>query len=87
MTCSDVDKSVRLWNYAEQSCVGVKIFDDSPTSCSIHRNGLELAVSFKSKILFFRITIGTLLAPRATADQAGERGFHSRNALRLSIFR
>lgn len=72
ITCSDVDYSVRLWNYAEQQCIGVKIFDEPPTSVSIQNSGFELAVSFQTKILFFRITIDELVL----RGEVAHKNFH-----------
>jgi WD40 repeat protein len=51
------DKSIRLWNYAENSCELVKFFTDEIYSISIHPSGLYLVVGFADKLRLMTVLI------------------------------
>ena len=46
-TCGE-DKSIRVWNYFDNTLEAVRYFDEPPTCISFHPNGLYLAAVFPS---------------------------------------
>lgn len=55
-TCS-LDKTVRVWNYAEQehSCEILKEYDEEALSIGFHPSGFHLVVAFSDKIRMMNI--------------------------------
>lgn len=47
---SSTDRSVRLWNYVDNSLVIMKYFQEDATSVAIHPSGLYLLVGFSDKL-------------------------------------
>jgi WD40 repeat protein len=56
VTCSS-DKSVRVWNYLENSSDLVKYFSEEAYSVSIHPSGLYLLVGFSDKLRLMNLLI------------------------------
>ena len=47
---SSSDKSVRIWNYMDNQCVGMKYFQEEATSVAIHPSGLYVMIGFSDKL-------------------------------------
>ncbi|KAJ3214944.1 Cilia- and flagella-associated protein 57 [Dinochytrium kinnereticum] len=55
-TCG-ADKSIRIWNYVENSIEVIKYFDDEPLSISLHPSGLYVLVGFADSLKLMNILI------------------------------
>ncbi|KAI8846622.1 hypothetical protein BC829DRAFT_419019 [Chytridium lagenaria] len=55
-TCGS-DKSIRIWNYVENSIEVIKYFDDEPFSISLHPSGLYVLVGFADSLKLMNILI------------------------------
>ncbi|KAJ3101659.1 Cilia- and flagella-associated protein 57 [Phlyctochytrium planicorne] len=55
-TCG-ADKSIRIWNYMENSIEVIKYFDDEPLSISLHPSGLYVLVGFADSLKLMNILI------------------------------
>ena len=53
-TCS-LDRTIRIWNYAETTAELCREFDDEANTVAFHPSGLHLVVAFKEKILMLNI--------------------------------
>lgn len=55
-TCSS-DKSVRIWNYNEETSELVKYFPEEAFSVAIHPSGLYILVGFSDKLKLMNLLI------------------------------
>lgn len=55
-----VDKTIKIWNYSENTLEYNRSFDKVVNSMSFHPSGLHLAASFKDKVRIINITIDEL---------------------------
>ena len=53
-TCS-IDKTIRIWNFAESTLEFMKEFEDEANAIAFHPSGLHLVVAFNEKILMLNI--------------------------------
>ena len=60
-TCSQ-DKSVRVWNYVDNTCDLVKYFNEEPVSMAIHPSGLYILVGFEDKLRLMNLLIDDIRA-------------------------
>jgi hypothetical protein len=58
-TCS-TDHTVRVWNYAERTCLQARTFVEEPLSVAFHPSGYHLAVGFGDKLRFFNLLVDDL---------------------------
>ncbi|RKP04335.1 hypothetical protein CXG81DRAFT_8469, partial [Caulochytrium protostelioides] len=58
-TCGS-DRSVRLWNFVDNTVELVKYFSEDPHSVAIHPSGLYLLVGFSDKLRFMSILLDDL---------------------------
>jgi cilia- and flagella-associated protein 57 len=56
VTCS-ADKSVRVWNYNEESSELVKYFPEEAYAVAIHPSGLYILVGFSDKLKMMNLLI------------------------------
>lgn len=54
---SSTDRSIRVWNYAEESSELVKYFSEESTSVAIHPSGLYILVGFGDKLRLMNLLI------------------------------
>ncbi|KAI9208884.1 WD40-repeat-containing domain protein, partial [Polychytrium aggregatum] len=55
-TCGQ-DKSVRIWNYADNSIEVVRFFEDEPQSIALHPSGLYVLVGFSDSLKLMNVLI------------------------------
>jgi hypothetical protein len=56
ITCA-TDKSIRIWNYIDNTCELVKYFPDEPLCVSIHPSGLYILAGFGDKLRLMNVLI------------------------------
>ena len=54
VTCS-VDRSVRVWNFRDQTIEAMKFFPEDPLSVAFHPSGLQILVGFEDKLRLMNI--------------------------------
>ncbi|KAI8996694.1 quinon protein alcohol dehydrogenase-like superfamily [Gaertneriomyces semiglobifer] len=55
-TCG-VDKSVRVWNFSENTCEVRKVFEEEPLSVAVHPTGLYILVGFSESIKLMNVLV------------------------------
>ena len=61
MTCGELDRSVRIWDYESESLVMIKQYTEDIFCVALHPNGLFCLVGFSDKLRFMTILIDDLL--------------------------
>ncbi|KAK2582891.1 hypothetical protein KPH14_008965 [Odynerus spinipes] len=61
MTCGEIDRSVRIWNFETESLVMLKQYEEDICSIALHPMGLFCLVGFTDKLRFMTILIDDLL--------------------------
>ncbi|XP_011870371.1 PREDICTED: cilia- and flagella-associated protein 57 [Vollenhovia emeryi] len=62
MTCGELDRSVRLWDFETESLIMLKQYDEDISSVALHPMGLFCLIGFTDKLRFMSILIDDLLA-------------------------
>ncbi|XP_043499423.1 cilia- and flagella-associated protein 57-like [Polistes fuscatus] len=61
MTCGEIDRSVRIWNFETESLIMFKQYEEDICSIALHPMGLFCLVGFTDKLRFMSILIDDLL--------------------------
>lgn len=61
MTCGELDRSVRLWDFETESLIMLKQYDEDIFSVALHPMGLFCLIGFTDKLRFMSILIDDLL--------------------------
>ncbi|KAL2735709.1 cilia- and flagella-associated protein 57 [Vespula squamosa] len=62
MTCGEIDRSIRIWNFETESLVMLKQYEEDICSIALHPMGLFCLVGFIDKLRFMSILIDDLLS-------------------------
>lgn len=61
MTCGEIDRSIRLWDFETESLIMLKQYDQDIFSVALHPMGLFCLIGFTDKLRFMSILIDDLL--------------------------
>ncbi|XP_077278578.1 testes of unusual size [Temnothorax americanus] len=61
MTCGELDRSVRLWDFETESLIMLKQYDEDISTIALHPMGLFCLIGFTDKLRFMSILIDDLL--------------------------
>ncbi|XP_035724749.1 cilia- and flagella-associated protein 57-like [Vespa mandarinia] len=61
MTCGEIDRSIRIWNFETVSLIMLKQYEEDICSIALHPMGLFCLVGFVDKLRFMSILIDDLL--------------------------
>lgn len=76
VTCA-TDRSVRIWNYLDNSSELVKYFAEDPISVAIHPSGLYILVGFSDKLRLMNLLIDDIRAFYEFTVRGCREAFHN----------
>lgn len=61
MTCGELDRTIRLWNFETESLIMLKQYNENISGIALHPMGLFCLIGFTDKLRFMNILIDDLL--------------------------